>query len=188
MAGNPRRRTLASIGRLAVAAAAWPMRGFAAVYLDRDAAFGALAPPGSTLRRVPLALDAAGLARIAKDAGARVPRGFAPEIFVARSGDEPAGWVVFDRVIGKYELIDYAVGFDAAGAIKGVEILAYRESHGGEIRNERWRAQFQGRDAPQRLRFEDDIRNLSGATLSARHVTEGVQRLSALVAMLREAK
>ena len=34
------------------------------------------------------------------------------------------------------------------------------------------------------MRFADDIRNISGATLSCQHVTEGMQRLSALAAML----
>jgi hypothetical protein len=38
------------------------------------------------------------------------------------------------------------------------------------------------------MRFADDIRNISGATLSCQHVTEGMQRLSALAAQLVAAK
>jgi hypothetical protein len=37
------------------------------------------------------------------------------------------------------------------------------------------------------LRFGADIRNISGATLSCQHVTEGVQRLSAIVQRLVDA-
>src|SRR4051812_32193760 len=45
------------------------------------------------------------------------------------------GWFVIDKVLGKHELITYAVALDGVGAIRGVEILEYRESHGGEIRD-----------------------------------------------------
>ena len=94
------------------------------------------------------------------------------------------GWVLVDHVVGKYEFIDYAAGFDAKGAATGVEILVYRESHGAEIRNAAWRRQFAGARGPAQLRFNDDIRNISGATLSCQHLTEGVQRLSALAQLL----
>lgn len=69
-----------------------------------------------------------------------------------------------------------------------MEVTAYRESHGAEIRNAAWRRQFSGRKGPGQLRFGDDIRNISGATLSCQHVTEGVQRLSALLALLLTTK
>ena len=48
-----------------------------------------------------------------------------------------------------------------------------------------WRRQFNGRKKPQSMRFADDIKNISGATLSCQHVTEGVQRLSALLEVMK---
>lgn len=89
----------------------------------------------------------------------------------------PAGWFVLDKVLGKRELITYAVGLDAQGRVVGVEILEYLESHGGEIRNADWRAQFVGKSARDPLQLDRDIRNISGATLSCRHVTDGVKRV-----------
>ena len=91
-----------------------------------------------------------------------------------------AGWFIVDQVVGKSELITYAVGLDANGAVRGIEILEYRESHGGEVRNPGWRRQFVGKSAADPVRLDDDIRNISGATLSCRHVTEGVKRLLVL--------
>lgn len=85
-----------------------------------------------------------------------------------------------DEVIGKHELITYAVGIGADGAVRGVEIMDYRESRGGEVRDPRWRAQFNGKRNASALRLDDDIQNISGATLSCRHITEGVKRLLAL--------
>lgn len=91
-----------------------------------------------------------------------------------------AGWFIVDEVLGKHELITYAVGLDPKGRVRGIEILAYRESHGGEIRDPGWRLQFAGKTARDPLELDRDIRNISGATLSCRHVTDGVKRILAL--------
>lgn len=94
------------------------------------------------------------------------------------------GWFVADAVIGKLQLINYAVAFAPDGRIRQVEILAYRESHGGEVRNDAWRAQFDGKDSHDPLTLGSDIRNISGATLSCTHLTEGIKRMAAAVAPL----
>jgi hypothetical protein len=96
----------------------------------------------------------------------------------------PGGWFIVDEVLGKHELITYAVGLSAEGSVRGIEILEYRESHGGEVRDPRWRAQFVGKSASDPLVLDRDIRNISGATLSCRHITDGVKRLLALHAQL----
>ncbi len=91
----------------------------------------------------------------------------------------PAGdWFIVDQVIGKHENIDMAVGLSAAGQVSGIEILVYRETYGYEVRNEKWRAQFHGKDHSQLLRLDRQIRNISGATLSCRHITDGINRLT----------
>ena len=89
------------------------------------------------------------------------------------------GWFIADEVLGKHEYITYAVGLTANGAVKQIEILEYRESYGGEVREAKWRAQFTGKTAQAPLRLDQDIRNISGATLSSRHITEGVRRVLA---------
>jgi len=65
------------------------------------------------------------------------------------------------------------------GAVRSVEILDYRETYGGEIRNANWRQQFVGKRFGSQLQLDKDIKNISGATLSSRHVTDGVRRLLA---------
>jgi Na+-transporting NADH:ubiquinone oxidoreductase subunit NqrC len=91
-----------------------------------------------------------------------------------------AGWVVQDEVYGKHEFITYAVALDASGAVRGVEILDYRETHGREVRNPNWRAQFNGKRHGAPLKLDEDIQNISGATLSCKHINEGVRRILAL--------
>jgi FMN-binding domain len=93
------------------------------------------------------------------------------------------GWFIVDEVVGKHEFIPYALGLDGNGTVKGLEILEYRESQGGQIRNPAWRKQFAGKRHGAALSLARDVRNISGATLSCRHVTEGVKRLLATYAI-----
>lgn len=90
------------------------------------------------------------------------------------------GWLVMDEVYGKHEFITYAVGLDADGRVKGMEIMDYRETHGGEVRNPEWRAQLTGKRYGDALKMDEDIDNISGATLSVKHITEGVRRILAI--------
>lgn len=95
--------------------------------------------------------------------------------------DALLGFFIVDEAIGKHELITFAVAIDPQGVVRGVEILDYREPRGGEVRDPRWRAQFAGKGPADPLRLGEDIQNLSGATLSCRHITDGVRRLVALL-------
>jgi Na+-translocating ferredoxin:NAD+ oxidoreductase RnfG subunit len=96
-----------------------------------------------------------------------------PGVFRASNG----GYLIVDRVIGKHEYIKFALGINASGTIKQIEILEYSESYGYEVRDASWRAQFVGKSAASPLQLNTDIRNISGATLSSRHLTEGVKRI-----------
>ena len=94
------------------------------------------------------------------------------------------GWFIADEVVGKHDFIPFALGLDAGGAVKSVEILEYRESYGSQIRNQAWRDQFTGKRHDAMLTLTKDIQNISGATLSSRHITDGIKRLLATYAIL----
>jgi len=104
----------------------------------------------------------------------------AGRVWKAQAGDRVIGQFVFDRVIGKHLFIDYAVALGPGGQVQRVEILQYRESYGGEVRQGSWPAQFIGKTRGSSLELNRDIRNISGATLSSLHVTEGVKRILGL--------
>ena len=87
------------------------------------------------------------------------------------------GWFIVDNVVGKHEFIDIAVGLNADGSVKGIEILTFRETYGSEVRNPKWRSQFTGKTTAQPVRIDSDIKNISGATLSSVHIADGVRRL-----------
>ncbi len=131
--------------------------------------------PGKTFTAAPLTLTTTQRKAIEKQSRVRVLH---DEQKVWRvSGD---GWFIVDEVVGKHEYITYAVGLNAGGAVLGIEIMDYRETYGGEVRNPKWRAQFVGKTKNAPLQLDKDIKNISGATLSSRHITEGVRRLLAV--------
>ena len=93
------------------------------------------------------------------------------------------GWFIADQVVGKHEYIPFALGLDASGAVRAVEILEYREAYGDSVRNPAWRSQFSGKKHGAQLALTKDIQNISGATLSSRHITDGIKRLLATYAI-----
>lgn len=93
---------------------------------------------------------------------------------------EGQGFFVIDQVVGKHELITYAVGLNCDGSVKQIEILEYRETYGSEVRNAAWRRQFVGKTASSPVKLNQDITNITGATLSSKHITDGVRRVLAV--------
>jgi len=95
----------------------------------------------------------------------------------AFDGNEKLGTLIIDQVYGKHEFITYAIALDNKGAVSGIEIMEYIETYGDEVRHPKWRAQFHGRKVGEPLEIDDQIKNISGATLSCVHITDGVRRV-----------
>ena len=89
-------------------------------------------------------------------------------------------WLIVDEVVGKHEMITYAVGISPNGSVLGIEILEYVESYGYEVAEAQWRKQFIGKSAADPIKLNQDIQNIGGATLSCKHLTDGVKRVTVL--------
>lgn len=100
----------------------------------------------------------------------------------ARDDTQRLGYLVTDAVIGKFEKIDYAVAVGADGTIRRVEILRYREDHGQEVKRRSWLDQFVDKQAASTLKLDQDIDNITGATLSCSHLTDGIRRIAKVMA------
>jgi hypothetical protein len=98
------------------------------------------------------------------------------------------GWLIIDEVVGKHEMITYAVGINPNGSILGIEILEYVESYGYEVVEAGWRKQFVGKTAHDPIKLNRDIQNIGGATLSCKHLTDGVKRVLVLYDLALKAK
>lgn len=155
-----------------------PQFAYATTYLTVEQAQQAIFP-GARLQRMIVVLGEGQKKAIEERSGLRV-RVAELEVWKAADGS----LFLVDEVLGKHELITYAVGISATGVLRQVEILDYREKQGGEIRSPEWRAQFVGKTAAAPLKLDQDIRNISGATLSCRHVADGIKRLLATADVL----
>jgi Na+-translocating ferredoxin:NAD+ oxidoreductase RnfG subunit len=167
----------------AVAAATAPTSAIAVDYLSAEQAAKLMFPDADAFEQRNVVLNAGQLQQL--DALGIRGRSANWSVQVARKAGATLGFVVTDDVLGKVELISYAVGIALDGSVKQVEILSYRESHGFEIRLPAWRRQFIGKGNGNALRVGEDIANISGATLSCVHVTDGVRRIVAVVALAR---
>jgi DNA polymerase-1 len=78
------------------------------------------------------------------------------------------------------KLLRYAVALNPSGAVTGIEILDYVESYGYEVAEAHWRKQFIGKTAADPIKLNQDIQNIGGATLSCKHLTDGVKRVAVL--------
>lgn len=156
---------------------------YAVQYLTAEQAQAALFPAGTSFAVHPLELTEAQREAIERDSDQRV-REARPQVWQALQAGRPAGWFFVDRVIGKHEFITYALALGADGAVLGIEIMDYRETYGGEIRNAAWRSQFVGKHHGDAFKLGDTVRNITGATLSCRNVMNGVKRLLAMHALV----
>ncbi len=143
----------------------------AAYYLTLDEAQG-LMFPGVTLEPRFVTLTEGQ----AKALAAQAPvHGYQVKAWQASNG----GWFILDQVEGKGDLITYAVALNREGVVQSIEILECVPDY-NTVRMPEWRAQFVGQVAGEKRR----IANISGSTLSAQHIAEGVRRVLATHALV----
>ena len=159
---------------LPMAAVASPVH--ASDYLTVSQAQVLLFPAAKSFAEQTLKFDDAQRDRIKAAAGVR-QRTAEQKVWRAERDGQSLGWFMVDEVIGKHEFITYAVAISPDGQVLGVEILSYRETHGGQVRDAAWRRHFTGKTLADHFKLDDDVPNISGATLSCRNVMDGVKRL-----------
>ena len=59
--------------------------------------------------------------------------------------------------VGKYLPFEFVVALEAAGKVKDIVVLNYRESRGGEVRRERFISQYRGKSVTSPVRLNRDV-------------------------------
>lgn len=152
---------------------------FAADYLSVTEAQKVLFPKADSFEARHVKLTDAQVDTIKSESGVR-QRNHEPQIWRAVQGGKDLGHVFVDEVIGKHENITYAAALSIEGRVLGVEILSYRETKGGEVRSKEWLKHFEGKTLKDSFKLDEDVPNISGATLSCRNLLDGVKRLLVL--------
>lgn len=149
-----------------------PIVTYAETYLSADQAQKILWQ-SAVMKPFDIELNSEQIRSIESSSGTRVSN---KKLKASKTAD--GGWFILDSVIGKHENIDIAVALTKDGKVKGIEILTYRETYGHQVRGPKWLAQFFGKDHTEILKLDKQIKNISGATLSCRHITDAVNRLT----------
>ncbi len=109
-------------------------------------------------------------------------------IYAARSGGSHAGWVVELESAGFGGTIDMVVGVGADGKVTGVSIVSMKETSGlgDNAKKEGFRSQYIGQSGTLAVTKDGGtIDALTGATITSRAVTRGVNAAQAAAASAR---
>jgi len=146
---------------------------------------------GVTAEQKVLELSGTELANLSRLLGRRVEISRYPYLEVSSEPGSPGaprqllGWVFPLDVIGQSLPITFAVGVEVDGVLKDIQVMVYREPHGDEIRERRFRAQFSGKTLQQPLIVGKDIDAITGATISSYSAAYAARKGLALADVLR---
>jgi Na+-translocating ferredoxin:NAD+ oxidoreductase RnfG subunit len=150
----------------------------ARVLMTQDEALKTAFPPPQTYERKTLYLDDAQAARAAREAGAPVEERVVL-YYVGSEGGHVTGYAYFDTHLVRTLPETVLIRLRPDGTITAIDIVAFDEPD--EYRTTpRWLQQFQGQGGAGAEDLGGKIRSLSGATLSARAVTDAAKRIVAL--------
>ena len=107
--------------------------------------------------------------------------------YTARRGNEVLGHGVLQSHVVRTKRETLLVAFEPDGRIRRIVVLSFLEPPEYKP-SERWLGQFDGKGATDRLAVGDDLAPITGATLSARGVTEHARWLLQALKAGREAR
>ena len=155
------------------------------VFLREADAPAALFGEGVRAARSTLALSPAELAALSQRVGRRVDQRDYPVLAVSSASGQLLGWIFVLDVVGQTLPITFAVGVRADGRVQDLQVMVYREPHGSEIRERRFRAQFAGKRLEDPILVGKDVDAITGATISSHSATYAARKALALAEILR---
>ncbi len=108
--------------------------------------------------------------------------------FKLQNEEKVVGYYYLGQAFGKADYFDFMVIFDKDLIVSKVKVLVYREDHGSEVGSKRWLNQFIGKKTNENLTYQKDVAAISGATISAKSMTNEVNKLLKTVTILHNKK
>ncbi|MCF8243338.1 MAG: FMN-binding protein [Melioribacteraceae bacterium] len=107
-------------------------------------------------------------------------------LYKIKGSEGEKAFALLDNVYGKSMPITFMVIFNTDGKILTSEIIKYREPYGGGVASSEWNSQFIDKDAGSSFEVGKNIDSISGATISVRSVTKGINKLALLIDLIKE--
>ncbi|MGH8103332.1 MAG: FAD:protein FMN transferase, partial [bacterium] len=92
------------------------------------------------------------------------------------AGNSLLGYAAIMDEMGKEQPITFLVAITPDFRVQEVLLLEYRESRGGEVSQLRFLKQYKGKSSKNPIQVGNDIRNITGATLSSNAISFGVKK------------
>jgi Na+-translocating ferredoxin:NAD+ oxidoreductase RnfG subunit len=99
--------------------------------------------------------------------------------------DTSIAYAILDNVIGKSMPITFMVILNIDGDIIDANVIKYREAYGSEVGNKVWLQQFFNLNNNSNYKIGKDIDGISGATISVKSMSKGIQKISILYPLIK---
>jgi hypothetical protein len=181
-----RRRFLNSLVAAGIALLPRSLRAQAGLFLTVNEAPRAVFLEGTSFELQHVASSPPLRDAITAELGPTKPSLWEPEyvLWTVRNAERLLGYAVIVEEIGKHRPITFVVGVRPDNTVQDVALMVYREPYGGEVHYPRFLAQYRGKTLAAPLLPFRDIRNITGATLSAEAIGRGVRKALALLKVL----
>ncbi len=107
---------------------------------------------------------------------ARVNSATKVDFYVVKKDGKKLGVAIIDVEPGKWGPVEFIIGLNGSGIVKRVEVMAYKEKRGRPIARRNFMRQYEGKTSKDPIRIRDDIRGISGATISSRSASFAVRK------------
>ncbi|MCK4746048.1 MAG: FMN-binding protein [Bacteroidales bacterium] len=91
------------------------------------------------------------------------------------------GYLLLSSAKGRFDFFDFMVIYTRELELVELRILVYRSEQGSQVTSRVWLKQFYGSPPFENKQYGSDVNALSGATFSAKSLTEQVNRLNSLM-------
>ncbi|MBI4244063.1 MAG: FAD:protein FMN transferase [Planctomycetes bacterium] len=104
-------------------------------------------------------------------------------LYYSCTDGKPDRYAMIVDEVGKYQNITFVVVLNDKFAVENVSVMVYREAVGDEVRRGWWLKQFRGKGEDDQIKRNEDVINITGATMSSDAVCRGIRKAIAIISM-----
>jgi Na+-translocating ferredoxin:NAD+ oxidoreductase RnfG subunit len=164
---------------VALIVGATAMPAMAVRYLTQEEALRVAIPEAQTIRTEPVQLTPGQQQRVRH----KVDHPVDDDTFIFHIGErhnQINGYAYITDKKGRHRPITFVVGLKPDCRVRDVAIMIYREPRGYEVKAKRFLRQYHNKTIDDPIEVNRDIKNISGATISAHSVSAGVREAVAI--------